>query len=134
MTIDMEFIEGKKLSEHLDSFQDKVRLKVCNLIGSQVAILHDNDIIHGDLTTSNMILNEELYFIDFGLGFEDPKAENKAVDLHVLKQALESKHYKHFESSFKEVLRGYAKSKNFEKTIKRFHKVESRGRYKVRKQ
>ncbi len=66
--IDMEFIPGLKLSESLDGLQD--RLKVCKMIGESIAKLHDNDIIHGDLTTSNMIYNgEKLYFVDFGLGF-----------------------------------------------------------------
>src|SRR4030042_1167648 len=47
-------------------------------------------IINGDLTTSNMILNPDnkLYFIDFGLSFHSNKIEDKAVDLHLLKQAL----------------------------------------------
>lgn len=133
MTIDMEFIEGKKLSECLDEFPEKKRLEVCELIGEQVAKLHDANIIHGDLTTSNMILDKEkLYFIDFGLGFEDIKAEHKAVDLHLLRQALESKHYKHYESSYKAVLNGYKKSKNYTEVMKRLEKVESRGRYKDR--
>ena len=61
-------------------------------IGKKVAILHNKGIIHGDLTTSNMILHEkkkEIFFIDFGLSFFSLKDEDKAVDLHVLKEALE---------------------------------------------
>jgi len=127
--IDMEFIEGKKLSEHLDSLPNAE--SVCRQIGIQIAKLHDADIIHGDLTTSNMILSKDkLYFIDFGLGFNSAKIEDKAVDLHLIKQALEAKHFNHYEKFFAAVLDGYKSSKNHEETLKRLEAVEKRGRYK----
>ena len=134
-SIKMEFIDGLKLSENLDKFEDKKRKHVCNLIGKQLALMHNKEIIHGDLTTSNMILKEnKLYFIDFGLSFIDQKPEHKAVDLHLLKQALESKHYKHFKSSFEEVLKSYkGNSNNSEQIIERLSIVEGRGRYKNKK-
>ncbi len=128
----MEFIDGIKLADKLDSFNDKKRNEICKIMGKQTALLHNNDIIHGDLTTSNMILKKDsVYFIDFGLSFIDQKEEHKAVDLHLLKQALESKHYKHSESSFEAVLEGYKEiSKDYKQTLDRLDKVESRGRYK----
>lgn len=130
--IRLEYIKGKKLAEYLDSFNSKKRNKICRLIGKQIAILHNNHIIHGDLTTSNMILkNNALYFIDFGLSYIDSKIEHKAVDLHLIKQALESKHYKHFESSFKAVIDGYNRNaEDSSKILERFNIVEIRGRYK----
>ncbi len=130
--ITMDFIDGKKLADCLDKFADTKRTEICKTMGKQVALLHNNNIIHGDLTTSNMILKDnEIYFIDFGLSFIDQKAEHKAVDLHLLKQALESKHYKHYESSFKALLDGYKNtSKNYEEIFDRLDKVEGRGRYK----
>lgn len=130
--IEMDFIDGKRLSEVLDSFENKKISAICKTIGKQVAILHNNNIIHGDLTTSNMILkNNEIYFLDFGLSFIDQKSEHKAVDLHLLKQALESKHYKHFELSFKAVIEGYKETaKDNKQILDRLDKVECRGRYK----
>ena len=105
--------------------------KVCGQIGEQVALIHDSDIVHGDLTTSNMILrNGKVYFIDFGLGFVSNKEEHKAVDIHLLKQAFESRHYKYFEEFFSWFLKGYQKSENCDKVMKRLEKVEKRGRYK----
>src|SRR3989338_6709944 len=93
----------QELDEKLRKSRTKKK-KNCKVIGKNIALLHQQEIIHGDLTTSNMILKgEEVYFIDFGLSFIDPKAEHKAVDLHLLRQALESKHYKHYESSFRAV-------------------------------
>ena len=129
--IEMEFIKGKKLSEHLDSLKNKVQIS--KTIGKQIALLHDNDIIHGDLTTSNIILSDKdkkLYFIDFGLGFSSNKIEDKAVDLHLIKQALEAKHFKYFKSLTQAVLDGYSISKTSKETLARLKKVESRGRYK----
>jgi Kae1-associated kinase Bud32 len=107
---------------------------LCSEIGRKIAILHNNSIIHGDLTTSNMILNKEIYFIDFGLSFFSEKAEDKAVDLHLLKEGLESKHYKIWEECFKCVLEAYkSEAKNCNETIKRLEAVEKRGRYRARK-
>ena len=168
--LEIEFIQGKKLSESLDDLKDN--LEICTTIGKQIALLHDNDIIHGDLTTSNMIyvpinklndkkdvnvksshqgssannnnnlkhpipdlqdnnLSFKVYFIDFGLSYISKRAEDKAVDLHLIKQALEAKHFKHFESFFSHVLKGYEKtSKDSNPILERFKKVELRGRYK----
>lgn len=128
MLIKMEFLKGKKLRDALDNTNC---VKLCKELGKKIAILHKNSIIHGDLTTSNMILNKEIYFIDFGLSFFSDKIEDKAVDLHLLKQALESKHHKIFENAFKAVLSGYKiKNPDYDIIIKRLEKVESRGRYK----
>ncbi len=124
-TIEMSYIEGPKLR---DVLKDNVSL--AKEIGEKLAILHDKGIIHGDLTTSNMILNDEIYFIDFGLSFFSEKIENKAVDIHLLKQALESKHHKIAKQAFELFLEGYKKSENFKKTIERFNIVEQRGRHK----
>ncbi len=129
--IEMDFIDGKKLSEHLDKFQLKKQLNICNQIGKDIAKLHDQDIIHGDLTTSNMILKKgKIYFIDFGLGYISRKFEDKAVDIHLFRQALEAKHFRHWEKLFKEFLKGYKKSKDYNQTLQRFKAVEKRGRYK----
>ncbi len=132
--IEMEFIEGKRISDFLDSFDNKKREEICNFIGKQVAILHNKNIIHGDLTTSNMILKgDDIYFIDFGLGFISEKIEDKAVDIHLLRQALESKHYLHYEDSFNFVLQGYESISETPKSIfERLEIVEKRGRYKIR--
>lgn len=125
----MQFIDGLKLSENLDNLKNNIQ--ICKTIGKQIALLHDNNVIHGDLTTSNMIYSEsKVYFIDFGLSFESSKIEDKAVDLHLIKHALEAKHFKHYNIFFDAILEGYKISKNAKETIKRLETVEKRGRYK----
>jgi len=128
--IEMDFIDGKKLRDCLNARNCR---KLCGEIGKKVAELHNLNIIHSDLTTSNMILKEgKLYFIDFGLSYESTKVEDKAVDLHLLRQALESKHHEIWERAFEAVLKGYnkgAKQQGIE-IIRRLEAVESRGRNK----
>lgn len=126
----MQYINGKKLSEHLEKLDYK---KICKQIGENLTKLHNQDIIHGDLTTSNMIYhNNQIYFIDFGLGFHSHKIEDKAVDLHLLKQALNAKHYKIAEQCFKIIIKNY-KSNQSKLIIQRISIIESRGRYKKKK-
>ncbi|MBW2999904.1 Kae1-associated serine/threonine protein kinase [Candidatus Woesearchaeota archaeon] len=127
MKLAMEFVDGKLLKNILE----KDYKKLSNEIGRKVALLHKNDIIHGDLTTSNMILKGEIYFIDFGLSFFSAKNEDKAVDLHLLRQALESKHHTVWEKCFEEVLSSYKKNyPDSGAVLQRLEIVESRGRYK----
>ncbi len=129
--ITMEFINGKKLSDNLDSFLLGKQKEICKKIGENIAKFHDADIIHGDLTTSNMILKDnEVFFIDFGLGFHSHKTEDKAVDIHLLKQALEARHFMYWKELFDSVLHGYSESKSSKLVLQQLKKVESRGRYK----
>ncbi|PKL59112.1 MAG: Kae1-associated kinase Bud32, partial [Methanomicrobiales archaeon HGW-Methanomicrobiales-4] len=83
-TITMERIAGEKLRNSISpgSFRDAGRV---------VGLLHSANLIHGDLTTCNMIVkNERCYLIDFGLGFTSSEVEARGVDIHVLFQVLES--------------------------------------------
>jgi len=127
----MPYIKGKKLSQHLDEFPLAKQKQILKQIGQDIAKLHNADIIHGDLTTSNMILKEDkIFFIDFGLGFISRKIEDKAVDIHLLKQALEAKHFKNYKILFNEFLKSYSKEKDSKKILERLKAVEKRGRYK----
>lgn len=128
MDIVMEKIPGRKVREVLDK-KPELALE----IGKKLAIMHDSGMIHGDLTTSNMIFNKQIYFIDFGLSFFSEKTEDKAVDIHLFKQAIESAHYKVEKKAYELFLHGYKDSKYFDETIKRLEIVEKRGRHKMKK-
>jgi len=121
------FVKGEPVKNVLD----KNHKKLSREIGKKIAELHRHNIIHGDLTTSNMILGKEIVFIDFGLGFSSEREEDKAVDLHLVRQALESKHHKIWKECFDEVIKGYRENyPEHKKILKRFEIVESRGRNK----
>jgi Kae1-associated kinase Bud32 len=124
--IEMEFINGKKLSENLNVIDWKF---ICKEIGKILTKMHDKNVVHGDLTTSNMVYkNKKVYLIDFGLGFYSRKIEDKAVDLHLLKQSLEAKHFSIFPRAFDIIIKNY-KSVQSEEIIKRIEIIEKRGRY-----
>ncbi|KAM4692283.1 EKC/KEOPS complex subunit TP53RK [Rhinophrynus dorsalis] len=102
-------------------------------IGQILARMHDEDVIHGDLTTSNMLLRfpfEELslVLIDFGLSFISALPEDKGVDLYVLEKAFLSTH-PNTEDVFKALLKSYtATSKKSDPVIKKLDEVRLRGR------
>jgi TP53 regulating kinase-like protein len=136
MVIVMEFIEGDRLKELLERLGTDERLSLCREIGRQVGRLHEAGIVHGDLTTSNMILRDgKVYLIDFGLADFDPTLEAQGVDLHLLRRAMESTHYTWFEEGFEAVLEGYAEIRGREKAEEakaKIEEIESRGRYRER--
>ena len=126
MKIIMEYIDAPRLRDVINSNNQK---KLCKETGKLVAELHNNDMIHGDLTTSNILFKDKISFIDFGLSFFSKRVEDKAVDIHLFRQALESKHHKIWRAAFKNFLSGY-KADDYKEVMLRFEKVEGRGRYK----
>jgi len=130
----MEFVEGKQVKEVLDNVSKEERLSLCALIGRMIGRLHNHGIIHGDLTTSNMILTSygKVVFVDFGLSERSIELEPKGVDLHLMKRTLHSTHYKHAKESYKAVMEGYAESVGAEEAKKvtaKIREIEKRGRY-----
>ena len=84
--LNMEHVQGDKL-------KDVIRPELSGKVGEMVGKLHKGGIIHGDLTTSNMILVQgEICLIDFGLAFYERSVEAQGVDVHVYFQTLESTH------------------------------------------
>lgn len=126
----IEFLDGDKLSDTLNSYPEKKQLESMKLLGKEVTKMHDLGIIHGDLTTSNTILKDKkVYLIDFGLSFHSLRLEDKAVDLHLIKQALEAKHFQNYEKLYKSFTSAY-KPKDRKQVLEQLKKVEARGRYK----
>ncbi|CAH2248510.1 jg18537 [Pararge aegeria aegeria] len=123
----------------LDVYADK--------IGEIIRRMHENNIIHGDLTTSNMLLvekdptgseenskwleysNVDLVLIDFGLSFIDSSAEDKGVDLYVLERALISTHndYPNLFNRIFNAYKSYSKN-NIKEIISKYEDVRARGR------
>jgi len=133
-TIIMEFIEGKQVKKLLNHVDRSERLSLCVRIGELIGKLHENGIIHGDLTTSNMILDSDgkLYFVDFGLGEKTEELEAKGVDLHLMKRALQSTHFQFAEECFNAVIDGYSKvlgPKTVKSVLDKIREIERRGRY-----
>ena len=135
--IRMEYVKGKKLSDCLDDCVFEVQEKISEKMAENVSALHNAGIIHGDLTTGNMILPEfqetdkiKIYFLDFGLGFMSRRFEDKAVDLHLLKQSLKTKHFRTGEKLFEKIKISYGEKANDSgKILQRLTAIEKRRRY-----
>ena len=126
----MEFIEGPTVKEVLDS-GGPAAMKAAREIGRIAGRLHRAGIVHGDLTTSNMILRDgRIVMIDFSLGGKDDRAEARGVDLHLLKEALVSAHARAM-TYYREALRGYREifGNAADEVIAKVKEIESRGRY-----
>ncbi len=121
--IKMEYINGTALKNIIDP-------SLSERTGELVGKLHTCGLIHGDLTTSNVLFKDEkLYLIDFGLAYPDKTVEARGVDIHVLFQTFESTHENHEEliETFK---KGYRKTFKFaDDVLERVKEIESRGRY-----
>jgi TP53 regulating kinase-like protein len=133
-TIIMEFIEGKQVKQLLSEVTKSERQSLCLKIGELIGRLHEYGIIHGDLTTSNMILDFEgkIFFVDFGLGEKTKELEARGVDLHLMKRALQSTHFRFTEECFDAVIRGYSKvlgAETVKNILDKIKEIERRGRY-----
>lgn len=129
-----DFIETISSTDILDEFS-------LNL-GKTLGIMHQNNIIHGDLTSSNVLVvnknnvnvftelkDVDLVLIDFGLAQVEQSAEDKGVDLYVLERALLSTHSV-AEKMFIKILQGYQQSykKGSKEVVCKLDEVRLRGR------
>jgi len=129
-TITMEFIRGKQVKEEFNE-SDLSKVKpICKIIGEKVARLHNCGIIHGDLTSSNILLRKDgIVFIDFGLGKISHLVEDKGTDLLVFKKALTGIHYDIAEDCFQYILEGYRGADDFQEILEKIKEIEVRKRY-----
>lgn len=130
--IKMEFIRGEKLKDIIQKISlERVR-EIFENIAYYIATIHSNDIIHGDLTTSNFIIKDnDIYLIDFGLGFYSSRIEDKATDLYLLYQSIKSTHFNILNEVWNIILKKYGEIYDkAQLVIKRLEEIEKRGRYK----
>lgn len=135
-SLTFEYVEGPMVKETFLEFGSngivEERLQdIATQIGNSIAKLHDGGLVHGDLTTSNMLIRKDtnqLVLIDFGLSFTSALPEDKAVDLYVLERALVSMHSS-CGNVMERVLAAYRKSsKQWCSTLNKLAQVRQRGR------
>ncbi|MCE8423009.1 MAG: Kae1-associated kinase Bud32 [Candidatus Methanoperedens sp.] len=121
--IKMEYIDGIPLKKIISPL-------LSQMIGELIGRLHGCGIVHGDLTTSNILWRDnKLFLIDFGLAYLDKTLEARGVDIHVLFQTYESTHENH-EELIRTFKTGYSRTfKDADEVIERVKQIESRGRY-----
>ncbi len=136
-TIVMKYIKGEKLKDALNSITKAKKLRYLEELGKTIAILHKNGHVHGDITTSNVIITEtqDIFIIDFGLHNYSDSIEDKSTDLHLFKRVLISSHGSDFDLCFEAFLEGYRgeygteKKNECNKILKNITIIETRGRY-----
>jgi TP53 regulating kinase-like protein len=141
----IEYLDGPTLKSYLNAPDDSKQMRmetVAQMMGIMIGRLHNLGVIHGDLTTSNVLVlpavnatkGPELALIDFGLSKSTTSVEEQAVDLYVLERALLSTHPELPEDFFDKVLESYASiankasEKKYQSTLQRLEQVRQRGR------
>ena len=129
----MKFIDRKRLKDIIPNISEADLIKTFKEIGQYIGLIHHNNRIHGDITTSNILYSntKQLYFIDFGLTDYSTNIEDYAVDLHLFKRVLISSHGEKSAMLFKAFTQGYINSKNVrgKEVIDQIENIELRGRY-----
>lgn len=133
-SIIMEFVSGDRLKDVLNRLDPSELDKLMERLGVLVGRLHRAGIVHGDLTTSNMILTHsgEICLLDFGLGEHSTELEARGVDLHILKTVFFSSHYLIADRCFGSAVNGYRKEMDREEAdavLRRTDQIGRRGRY-----
>ncbi|KTW29404.1 Kae1-associated kinase Bud32 [Pneumocystis carinii B80] len=147
----IEWIEGKTVRDQLIQWESNIGMyeqvykPIMESIGRNIGLMHQLDVVHGDLTTSNIMIrlqsSQELFLpmtesvksneaviIDFGLGCVTQMIENKAVDLYVLERTFQSTHPQ-CSFMFKYIIDAYSETcKNAKQVLKRLEEVRLRGR------
>jgi len=149
----MKFMGGSLMKDLIkkDKEQTKRELKdIAVQLGKQIAKMHRLNVIHNDLTTSNIIISslrsdiskagfeitngeeKKVYLIDFGLSYVSQRTEDKATDLVVLEHSLNATGIGFLAG---DVIEGYkniyeeCNDKKADEIFKRMKEVKKRVRY-----
>ncbi|MEM2637602.1 MAG: Kae1-associated kinase Bud32 [Candidatus Korarchaeota archaeon] len=126
----LEYIEGVRLSELINK-GEKCE-SIINKFGHYIGILHSAGILHGDLTTANVIVRENIpVIIDFGLSDKGRDSEDFGTEIHLFKRAIKTAHPLYAEEIFSEFIDGYKKGnpQNWNEILLRATEIAKRGRY-----
>ncbi len=126
----MEEVSGPRAKDALQSAPDDEAGRICDAIGEVCGKLHASDIVHGDLTTSNMLVDgDRIVLIDFSLGQRSAELEDKGVDMHLLEEAFHSAHHDRQELHAR-VLESYCRAyAGANDVLRKVKEIEKRGRY-----
>ena len=127
----MQFIDGKTIKEIFYSANENEVEKLSLEIGRIIGLLHSNGIVHGDLTTSNMIFKDgKIFLIDFGLGEFSKRIEDQGVDLNLFEEAVKATHFKLYPIIWENVIVAYKKEfKDANEVLMKVDEIEKRARY-----
>lgn len=132
-TILMDYIIGNQLKQLVNKLPENQLKQYCKEFGESIAMLHKGDVVHGDPTTSNVIIDSEsrLWLVDFGLSEMNATVEMKGVDLHLIHRALETTHWDLQELMLDATIKGYSHilGNDSKDILSRMEEIRERGRY-----
>jgi TP53 regulating kinase-like protein len=132
-TIVMEFVKGERMKDFIASIPREESVSLFREFGGSVAKLHSCGIMHGDLTTSNVIVGRKgLVMIDFGLSVSSTRLEDQAVDLRLIKETLTGAHPALAKDALEALFQGYAGvlgERRLRAAMRQLRNIEQRGRY-----
>jgi len=132
-TLILEFVPGIRLKDLLLRTGGSEAASLFHRLGADIAKLHSAGIVHGDLTTANIIVSEKgLVFLDFGLSQRSTRVEDFAVDLRLIKETLVGAHPMVAEAAFAGLRSGYGElvgKARSRRVFTQLSNVERRGRY-----
>jgi Kae1-associated kinase Bud32 len=132
-TLVMEYVEGDRLKDAVPILSPADLKKAFRLLGEDAARLHSSGIMHGDLTTANVVRKDgTLVFLDFGLSIHSDRVEDHAVDLRLIKETLSGAHSEVAQTAMAELLEGYRERVGASRARlvqKQLLSIERRGRY-----
>jgi TP53 regulating kinase-like protein len=132
-TIVMMFIPGSLARDSLDSMKSQQKIAVFTSLGEQVGLMHQGGIVHGDLTTSNLIISEDVpYILDFGMAHRSVQTEDRAVDLHLMQRSITTSHKTNATICTSSLHKGYRRAMGEtigQSVIRKAAEIARRGRY-----
>ena len=132
-TLVMEFVKGDRVKDLVPSLSKAQLEQVFSDFGQDVGRLHLSGIMHGDLTTANVVRRDgRLVFIDFGLSIRTSRLEDRAVDLRLIKETLVGAHPDSSTTALVALNDGYASvvgQAQSRAVLKQLLNIERRGRY-----
>ncbi len=129
----MDFVQGEQLKVIAQTCSDDDLMDLCKEFGRMLGLLHTGGVVHGDPTTSNIIVDPQrrLWLVDFGLAEWNATVEMMAVDLHLVRRTLETTHWDRQEIMLDAVLQGYwdQMASSADEILSRMEEIRERGRY-----
>ena len=130
----MTLIAGTVVRDCLDSMKSRDAKGLFRQLGDQVGRLHSAGIVHGDLTTSNIIAVSlgPPFIVDFGMSARTSESEDRGVDLHLLQRSINATHRHGALSLMNAFAEGYTESageKTSNATVQKAREISRRGRY-----
>jgi TP53 regulating kinase and related kinases len=133
-TFVMTHIDGTLARDSLDEMSPRDAIQLFKKLGAMIGLLHSAGIVHGDLTTSNIVVTPsgDPFLVDFGMSRRSVDPEDRGVDLHLLQRSITTSHKKESSPLIKALASGYAKTAGktiHESSWAKAREISRRGRY-----